>query len=170
MKYIATIFAISAPVLLCGCGNSPAMNSVSISSTTPTATPPSPKIAGNWQFSAAATVSGTPPVTIAGSIGQDGSVVSGVLHVNGSNCVDQLTAMTVTGTVNADSASLTGTGMDGQAVTITGNFTNTTFTGTYMIKGGCATGDQEKSPASTFLLSAFCGWEPSPIPRKKPSP
>jgi hypothetical protein len=107
---------------------------------------PTPNIAGNWQFSAASTVPGAPPVTIAGSISQDGTVVGGALHVTGSNCVDRLATMSVTGTVNVDNASLTATGMDGQAVafagTFSGNAPGSNFTGTYTIKGGCATGDQ----------------------------
>ena len=102
---------------------------------------PTPNIAGNWQFSTASTVPGTPPVTIAGNISQDGSVVGGALHVTGSNCVDPLTAMSLTGNVNSDSASLTATGTDGQAVTLTGTFMGSgNFAGTYTIKGACATG------------------------------
>jgi hypothetical protein len=72
--------------------------------------------------------------------------VGGALRVTGSNCVDQLTMMSVTGTVNVDNASLTATGMDGQAVTFAGTFSGyapgPTFTGTYTIKGGCATGQE----------------------------
>jgi hypothetical protein len=44
--------------------------------------------------------------------------------------------------VTADNTSLTFTALDGQVVTFTGNFTNTTFAGIYSINGGCAAGDQ----------------------------
>ena len=36
-------------------------------------------------------VSGKPPLAIAGSIGQNGSSISGALHVEGSSCFDQQT-------------------------------------------------------------------------------
>ena len=148
MKRFAIIFAISATVFLSGCGGAPKPAGTPLASTapvTPPAIPPTPgatSIVGNWQFSATSTTSGTPPVTVAGGISQDGTVLSGAVHVNGSNCVDPMAAMSVTGTVNGDGVSLTATGIDGQAVTFTGNVTPTTFTGTYTIKGSCATGDQ----------------------------
>jgi hypothetical protein len=73
-------------------------------------------------------------------------VVGGALHVTGSNCVDPLTAMSLTGTVNPDSASITATGTDGQVVTFAGTFSGyapgPTFTGTYTIKGSCATSER----------------------------
>lgn len=151
MKRLMIIFAVSAAVLFCGCEGAPRPTGTTSSPeapVTPPATTPTPNIVGNWQFSATSSVPGTSPLTISGGISQDGTVVSGALHVNGSNCVDQLTTMSLTGTVNANGASLTATGMDGQALSITGTFSGSvpgsTFTGTYTIKGGCATGDQGK--------------------------
>jgi len=137
MKRMAIIFAISATVLLSGCGGAPKP------AVTATATPtPTPSIAGNWQLNAASAVPGTPPIAIGGSINQDGTVVSGAVHVNGSKCVDPMIAMSLTGSLNGESASLTATGMDGQAVTFSGNFIGGGFNGTYTIKGSCVTGDQ----------------------------
>jgi len=156
MKHLATVFALSAAVLLSGCMGVQKPAETTSASTLPTtpAEGPTPMIAGNWQFSATSTVPGASPVSIAGNISQDGTVVGGALHVIGSNCVDQMTTMSVTGTVNVDTASLTATGTDGQALTFSGTFIGnvpgSTFTGTYSIKGGCATGDQGKLTGIAF--------------------
>jgi hypothetical protein len=146
MNRLATVVALSATVLIFGCGGAPGPAPIVSPSTSPTAQPPvtpsAPKIAGNWQFSATSTVPGKPPLTFGGSIGQTDSAASGALHIGGSNCFNQLSTVGLTGTVTADSTSLTSTALDGQIVTFTGNFTNTTFTGTYSINGGCDAGDQ----------------------------
>jgi hypothetical protein len=76
-----------------------------------------------------------------------------------------MTAMSMTGTVNIDTASLTATGMDRQVVTFTGNFINTTFTGTYSINGGCGDGDQGRVTGNnTSSPTPMLGAAHSPIP------
>lgn len=85
---------------------------------------------------------GTPPVTIAGSINQSGSAVSGAVHVGGSNCFDQPTTISLTGTLTGNNISLTSTSVGGQVTTFTGSITDTALTGTYAVTGGCADGDQ----------------------------
>jgi hypothetical protein len=143
MKRLAIIFAVSATVLICGCGGTPGteITSAPAHATTPAPTTQIPNLTGNWQFIATSTGAAL-PLTIAGGINQAGVAVNGALHVDRSNCIDRLTIMSLTGNVTAGDTSLTATSMNGQAVTFTGNFTNTTFTGTYKIKGGCATGEQ----------------------------
>ena len=154
MKRLATVFALSATVFLSGCGGAPGPPSiVSIASPTPL-TPSIPNFAGNWLFSTASTVPGKPPLTFAGSISQANSAVSGALHVDGSTCFNQVTTMGLTGTVTADGTSLTSTALGGQVVTFTGNFTSTTFTGTYSINGGCAGGDQGSVTGANFSYIA----------------
>ena len=85
---------------------------------------------------------GKPPLTFAGSIGQAGTAVTSALHVDGSNCFDRLTTISFTSTVTGNSTSLTSATINGQVVTLTGNFSGYAFNGTYKISGGCDAGDQ----------------------------
>ncbi len=135
------ILTLSATVLFCGCGGAPAPEG---SAPVPSSAPqtPTPITFGNWQFTTASTVPGKPPLTFAGSIGQAGATVSGALHVDGSNCFDQLTTMGLTSTMTGNRTSLTSAAIDGQVVTFTGIFSGYTFNGTYRINGGCDAGDQ----------------------------
>ena len=137
MKHLAcTLWLLSALVPLCGCGGG---------RITPTPSPQGLSIAGNWQFSTTSE-SGMPPLGIAGSISQSGSgsSLSGAVHVSGSNCFDQPTTMSLTGTLTGSNISLTSTPVAGQVIAFTGSVTNNgyAFTGTYTINGGCANGDQ----------------------------
>jgi len=151
MKHLASVFALSAAVLLFGCGGVPGPAPIITTPSTTPVTPSIPNFSGNWLFSTTSTIAGKPPLTFAGNISQTNSAVSGALHVDGSNCFNQLTPDGLTGTVTANGTSLTFTTLDGQVVTLTGSFTNPTFfygtvvydtfTGTYRIDGGCAAGD-----------------------------
>ena len=151
MKSLAAVFALSATVLLFGCGGVPAPAPIippTSTTTQPPATPATPDIAGNWQFNTLSTVPGKPPLTFAGSISQTNSTASAALHVNGSNCFNQLTTMGLTGTLTGSDISLTSTPVEGQVITLTGTITGDvdtgvpTFTGTYSINGGCGDGDK----------------------------
>ncbi len=93
----STSWLLSALVLLCGCGGysgSPYTHP----STPPSDPPPQPNIAGNWQLSTRSKA-GVPPLTIAGSINQSGSSLSGAVHVDGWSCFDQQTTIDLTGTL-----------------------------------------------------------------------
>jgi hypothetical protein len=83
-----------------------------------------------------------PVLTIAGSIHQAGKALNGAVHVDGSNCFDQLTTVPLSGTLTGNTISLTTTTASGQVATFTGTVTDTAFTGAYTITGGCAGGDQ----------------------------
>jgi hypothetical protein len=166
MTRLEIILAVLATVLFCGCGGAPMpAPQSSAPPSTPSAPPQTPTILGNWQFTAVSNVPGKPPLTFAGSIVQSGAAVSGALHVDGSNCFDRLTTISLTGTVTAESTSLTSAAVDGQVVTFTGNFADYIFSGTYRINGGCAAGEQGrltginvwnigKSVSGTFTNSA----------------
>jgi hypothetical protein len=157
MSRLATIPALSFAVLLSGCGASHSPNLPSTPSPAqPSGTPSIPNIAGNWQFNATSNIPGNPPLTFAGNISQTNSEVSGALHVDGSNCFNQLTIMGLTGAVSAGSTSLTSTALNGQVVTFT--FSNTTFTGTYKINGGCDAGDQGSVTGANVSLANADGW------------
>jgi hypothetical protein len=134
MKHLASTLWLSALVLLCGCGGG---------GTSPLPPGPPPlflKISGNWQFSTTS-IAGMTPLTIAGNINLSGSEVSGEVHVDGSNCFDQMTTMGLTGTLTDSEISLTSASVGGQVTTFTGSITDTVFNGTYTINGGCAGGD-----------------------------
>lgn len=153
MKNLATVFVVSAAVLLFGCagkpGSPPAQSSgTSSPGTALTAT-------GNWQFSAASSVAGRPALTFAGSISQTSSGVSGALHVSGSNCFNQQTTMVLTGTETAGNFSLTSAAINGQVVTLSGNL----FTGTYSVAGGCDGGDQGTVTGVAVNVTDADSWE-----------
>lgn len=147
MKRLSSIYwLLSTLVPLCWCGGG-------IRSSSPAAGPPpdpssqSLNAAGNWQFNTTS-AAGMPPATIAGSIAQSGVSISGAVHVDGSNCFDRVTTISLTGTVTGKNISLTSTSIEGQVTTFTGtisddqlNGTDSAFTGTYTISGGCAEGD-----------------------------
>jgi hypothetical protein len=136
---------LSATVLFCGCGGAPGPASAPGSAAqvpSSTSQTPAPPTFGNWQFNAASTVPGKPPLTFAGSIGQTGTAVTSALHVDGSSCFDRSTTISLTSTVTGTSTSLTSATIDGQVITFTGNFSGYAFNGTYKINGGCDAGDQ----------------------------
>ena len=146
MKHLARILRLSVLALLCGCGGGGGNSSPP---------PQGLKITGNWQFSTTSAVPGVPPATIAGSIAQSGSSVTGAVHIDGSNCFDQLTTIGLTGSLTGNSLSLTSTAVDGQVITFTGIATNNALTGTYAINGGCASGDQ--GSLNGFTIPAISG-------------
>jgi hypothetical protein len=144
MKHLSsTSWLLSAMVLLCGCGGG---YQATGKAGFPDPKPPDPNphgmnIVSNWQFSTTSAISGIPSMTIAGSISQSGSAVSGAVHVDGSNCFDRLTVVGLSGTLTGGNISLTTTSVAGQVTTFTGSFSGGTLTGTYAINGGCADGD-----------------------------
>lgn len=137
MKHLSsTSWLLSCLVLLCGCGGGRIPSP-------PVGPPPLfLNIAGNWQFTMTSTTAGTSPLTIAGIINQSSTSVSGVVHVNGSDCFDSLTTIALTGTLTGSSISLSSTSVVGQVATLTGTISDGAFTGTYAINGGCAGADQ----------------------------
>ena len=175
MRHFVTVLALSAAILLFGCAGAPTPTSSTSTSSTgsigsagsagqPPIPADTPYVAGNWQFSAMSSVPGNPPLAFAGGISQTGAALTVALHVNGSRCFNQSTTVGFTGTVTPGSTSmtsgttsLTSTALNGQIVTFTGNFTDTTFTGTYSMNGGCAAGDQG-SVTGIYVPSIAVGW------------
>src|ERR1700677_5144117 len=97
MARVEIILTLSATVLFCGCGGTTGPGSAPGSSASAVPSAPATSITpGNWQFAAASTVAGKPPLTFAGSIVQAGTAVNGALHVDGSNCFDRLTTIGLT--------------------------------------------------------------------------
>jgi hypothetical protein len=141
MTALEILLALLVVVFFCGCGGAPGRAPGSSASPTSSA-PQAPAALGNWQFTATSTVPGKAPLTFAGNIGHAADTISGALHVDGSNCFDPLTTLNLTGVVTADSTSLTSAAIDGQVVTLTGNFDDFNYYGTYRINGGCAAGQQ----------------------------
>lgn len=156
-QVLLSIGSLCALCSLSACGG---LRSTS-TSTPPPGTSPVPNVAGNWQFNTASSVPGNPALAVAGSIGQNGSAVSGALHVTGSSCFDQLTILGLNGTVSTGTTSLTSTSQDGQVVTFMGVFHNSTFTGTYSVNGGCDSGDRGSVTGISISLADADGWSGS---------
>jgi len=169
MKRWANLSWLSAAVLLCGCGGGGYQGTtrgapVGAGGVTSPLPSPGPNIEGNWQFSMTSTVSGAPPLTMGGSISSSGSSVSGAVHINGSNCFDPLSTISLTGTLTGSDLSLTAPSLDGQVTTLTGSISDNTLTathlpgefiGTYVINGGCAGGD--KGNVTGVKISSMAG-------------
>ncbi len=153
---------LSVLLLLCGCGGGPGTSQLPLSppSAPPSAPPPTPQsISGGWQLTTTSTV-GMPRLTIAGSLNQSGTSVSGAVHVAGSSCFDQQNAVGLTGTLTDGNISLTSESANGQVITFAGNMTvqanfPDALTGTYAINGGCANGDQGN--LTGYSVGAFNG-------------
>lgn len=144
---------LAAVVLLCGCGGGgyqgPTAGAPGGAGGVPSPSPsPGPNLAGNWQFSTTSKVSVAPPLTIAGSISQSGSSVSGAVHVNGSNCFDPLSTVDLTGIVTESNLSLTTTYVTGQVATFTGDISDDTLTGTNLPDQFTGTYTRRKTPTN----------------------
>lgn len=163
MKNLGSILWLLVLVLLCGCGEGGVTSSQTSRPAArpilgPTSDPPTPtapasdlSIVSNWQFSTTSTVQPTSTLTIAGSIDQSDGSVSGVVHLDGSNCFDRMTAISLTGTLTGGKLSVTSTPVAEQVITLTGGVADNAltdayapgqFTGKYAINGGCADGEQ----------------------------
>lgn len=141
MRHLARpVWLLLIVFLLCGCGGR--SSTLPPNQSTPgSQNQPKPDwVAGNWQLSSKS-AAGMSALSIAGGISQSGSSLSGAVHVSGSNCFDPLTTMSLTGAVTGNNISLTSTSFGGQIITFNGSFANNSFTGTYTIDGGCASGD-----------------------------
>ena len=167
MKSVTTrssIFSwlLSVLVLLCACGGGP--GTPALSSSPPTVPPPDPppqdqNISGGWQLSTVSTA-GMPALTIAGSINQSGSSVTGAVHLTGGNCFDEQDVIALTGTLTDGNVSLTYAPVGEQVITFVGSITFKAYfpdalTGTYSITGGCANGDQGN--VTGYSVGAFNG-------------
>jgi hypothetical protein len=153
MQYLARMLCLLLVLALFGCGGENRSSNPTGGGGGPSTTPPPPvqNSATNWQFSTTSAVSEMPALTISGSVGRSGSAISAKFHVDGSNCFDPLSTVTLTGTLTNDDLSLTSNSVAGQVTTFTGRVTHDAlagwsspgqFTGTYTISGGCANGDQ----------------------------
>jgi hypothetical protein len=145
------MWLVSALVLLSGCGSgvrtSPPVSGPPSGSATG---PPnqSQNIASNWQFTTESTVpGGIPPATIAGSIIQSGSSLTSAIHVDGWDCFDQRTTISLSGPLTDGDLSMASASVDGQILTFAGSISKKdgfpyTLAGTYAVNGGCGDGYQ----------------------------
>jgi len=88
-----------------------------------------------------------PALASGGSIIQSGSTLSSALHVDGSSCFAQPTAIPLAGTLTDGNLSLASASVNGQIISLVGTITKKNgypyqLTGTYIIDEGCASGDQ----------------------------
>lgn len=113
---------------------------------------------GNWSIATTSTISGVTS-SIGGNLVQSGSAVSGIMHVNGSNCFDLLADDIVfSGTYSGDTLSLTSASMNNQIVTVRATGSGNTLNGTYSIAGGCGGGDKG-TIAATHAPSITGTWK-----------
>lgn len=153
MKHLLIPSVVFSFLVLCSCGGgrtsplSPTTTTDPPTGTPTAGTPPSDlKVPGDWEFATQSTV-GMPALAIGGSIIQSGSTLSSSLHVDGSRCFEQPTAILLTGTLTDGNISLTSAPVNGEVIAFAGTITKKEgypyqLTGTYTIDGGCATGDQ----------------------------
>jgi hypothetical protein len=101
-------------------------------------------------------------LTIGGSIIQSGSTLSSALHVDGSSCLEQPTAILLTGALTDGNISLTSASVNGQVIAFAGTITKKNgypyqLTGTYTIEGGCASGEQGNVTGLVWMESKESG-------------
>lgn len=105
---------------------------------------------GNWSIIGTSTVTSGQIYTLGGSISQDGSKISGAMHILGPcenpNSHDANIAFVVTGEVNSNKFTLSlGPTVAGSVfrLELTGNGSSLqNLTGTFTVTGGCSTPDQ----------------------------
>jgi hypothetical protein len=121
--------------------------------------------AGNWSILGTSTVTSGLIYTLGGSISQNGSKISGTMHVLGPcenpNSHDLNIAFTVTGEVNSNQFTLSlGPTVAGSVVRLelTGNGSSLqNLTGIFTVTGGCSTTDQGTATA-TLVPSINGNW------------
>ena len=118
MRRLSITWLVIVLVLLCGCGGG--IRTLPLSSTPTSGPPPQDlNIPGNWELATRSTI-GMPALAIAGSIIQSGNTLSGAVHVDGSNCFEQPTAVGLTGTLRDGNVSLTSASIGGQVIALAG--------------------------------------------------
>jgi len=151
-QFLASSLGLILALIFCGCGAGRTGEA--------TSSVPQPLFfdtTGNWQFTTTSTT-GSKALSIAGSIGQSVTEISGAVHVSGSNCFDQLATIDLTGMLTGNRISLISKSVNGQVIEFVGNISDTAFSGTFTIDGGCAGGDQgnvsgAKIPSITSQLN-----------------
>ncbi len=160
MKYFALTFWLTMLMLLSGCaGGKQELSGTGVvapipSPSVPPLVPNPQDISGNWQFDTRS-ISGNPAMPIAGALTQSGDSITAVVHIDGSNCFDHLASVGLTGSLTDGNLALTSAPVNGQVITFAGNITikmnsPDTLTGTYVINGGCASGDNGNLTGETI--------------------
>ena len=145
MRRLSIKWLVTVLVLLCGCGGG--TRTLRLPSTSTSGPPPQDlNIPGNWELATRSTL-GVSALAIAGSIIQSGSTLSGAVHLDGSSCFEQATAIGLTGTLTDGNISLTSAPVNDIIISLTGTITKRDgypyqLNGTYTTDGGCAGGDQ----------------------------
>lgn len=133
LNAIAPLFCL---LTLFGCGAanlSPALNSQSERfSIAP----------GNWNFTAASsTKPNSGEFLIGGHLEQNGSTVSGILHIASSRCFKVDTDIPVSGTIQDGTADLSSLPINGQVLHASLMGHDKAIVGNYSFSGGCSNGD-----------------------------
>jgi len=114
-------------------------------------------VAGNWQFSSSAAAAAKLP-SLSGELSGTGNSITAILHSDSaSSCVAPTTAITLTGTTNAQGiTTITSSNFPNGALTIAGNLAvdgKSFTTATYTVSGStsCAFASPANATANDFL-------------------
>ncbi len=164
MQYLARMLCLLLVLALFGCGGENRTSNPTGGGGGPSTTPPPPvqNSATNWQFSTTSAVSEMPALTISGSVGRSGSAISAKFHVDGSNCFDPLSTVTLTGTLTNDDLSLTSNSVadrsplspaESPTTPLPGGLHRDNLPGHIPSAAAARTAIRGVSPASSYLLS-----------------
>jgi hypothetical protein len=134
MRYcLFSLFFALIIVPVCGCGGS-------ASGATPVTSPATyPNLTGNWNFFLSPSNTLETSFLVGGYLTNSNGSVTGTLHAYASNCYPITQDIPVTGTMTtAGEVSLASGVVSGQTLTISGDMTDSSMSGSYTIAGGCA--------------------------------
>ena len=150
MRRVLITSLVPAILVLCSCAG----GRTSFLPPPTTTDPPPPtrtpslnlNISAAWELATRSMV-GRSALAIGGSIIQSGNMLSGAVHVDGSSCFEQPTAIRLDGTLTDGNISLTSAAVSGQIISLAATINKKAgypyqLTGTYNIDGGCASGDR----------------------------
>ncbi len=140
MRFVYSFATIILMFSLAGCGGS--------SSPSTPVTPVTQQLtitSGNWDMLGSTSNPNGASLVVGGNISQSGSTISGTVRINGvlnnAICFDTAVPVQITGTVNGQSVTFSGTTAASQTITANVTGTATTLSGTYNISGtGCDSG------------------------------
>ena len=149
MRTLIATPLVLAITFLVGCGGN--SNNGNNGGTTPLLT------SGNWSLIAKSAAAPGTTVYLGGSLTQNGSSISGTLHVDESACYATSDSVPVTGTIKGTNLTITSGNIAGQVITASLVGSGKAVSGTYSISGGCASGDHG-SVTGTWIPNISGTW------------
>ncbi len=98
---------------------------------------------GNWSFGASSSINtDRGEFLMGGHLEQNGSTITGILHIASSRCFKVDQDIPVSGTIESDTASLTSLPVGHQVLHASLIGHDSTLVGNYLFSGGCSDGDE----------------------------